>query len=250
MKFRLIRLALLAVFLLAAANLKVAAQPYPVVRLEDDPYRHLVLANGKIRVWDVVIPVGESTPFHDHRTDSLTVVINSTEISNVIEGGTATDTRMWPGTTFFTENSRSPYPYVHRIAVKGPNPHRVIEVDFRGAPEESDGVTKPSSDEWIHELLARNQRQGFKPIPISPNPPMRAFIFVLEAAQSTDRVAPGKNTLVIVVTGGPVTVQSADRDSDLRQLALGGVLWQEEASRLVFKNEAGNPTQLLEIEVK
>ena len=121
-----------------------------------------------------MIPVGESTPFHDHRTLSLTVVLNDTEISNVIEGGSATDTRLNSGTLLFSDNSGNPYPSVHRIAVKGSNPHRVVEIDFRSAPKEPDGVTNLSSDESILELItrARDERPGFVAIPSAPNSPI------------------------------------------------------------------------------
>src|SRR5258708_1195984 len=54
-----------------------------VVQLKDDPYRHIALENAVVRVWEAKVPIGEWTPFHEHKADEVSVRINSTVLVNV-----------------------------------------------------------------------------------------------------------------------------------------------------------------------
>lgn len=178
---------LIFLFSLAVLSAQAAAQEDKVVQMKDDPYRRLVLENTLIKVWEVMVPIGESSPFHEHKLDMVSVRINTTEVTNVPKGGLFSftrDMRLESGTVGFSEYSKSPY--IHRISPKGPNPHRVIEFELLGA---SGGARTGHASE----------RPGITTI--LDNPRVLASRVVLEPEQSTE-IAPRGNTLVVVIKGG------------------------------------------------
>ena len=71
---------------IAISSPQAAAQQDVVVQLKDDRYRRVVLENATVRVWEVNVPIGESTPFHEHNIDMAAVRINTTEITNEPKG--------------------------------------------------------------------------------------------------------------------------------------------------------------------
>src|SRR5438105_424988 len=77
---------LIVCFLASVFANSAAADEERVVQLKDDPYRHVVLENSVLRVWEGKVPVGEWTPFHEHKSDEIAVRINSTMLVNVPRG--------------------------------------------------------------------------------------------------------------------------------------------------------------------
>ena len=220
----------------AVASSAATAQQEAVVQLRDDPYRRLAIENAVVRVWDVMVPLGESTPFHEHKTDTVSVRINSTEITNIPKGGlfsSPKDFRLESGTVSYSEYSKSPY--VHRIAPKGPNPHRVIEIELLGTPGED-----RSSES--------GERPGFTRI--LDNPRIRAFRLVLEPTQSTDLLAPANRTVVVVVKGGAVSLKPAPDAVQPNEFKSGDVQWLGEVMRRSIKNDGPSRIEIVEVEVK
>ena len=227
---------LLCIVGVALASPDAMAQQDAVVQLKDDPYRRLVVENTVVRVWDVMVPLGESTPFHEHKTDTVSVRINSTEITNVPKGGLFSaprDFQLESGTASYSDYSKSPY--IHRITPKGPNPHRVIEIELLGAP----GTDRSGQS---------GERPGFTQI--LDNPRIRASRLVLEPAQSTDLLAHGKNTLFVVVKGGRISEQSAAQGAQSREFRVGEVRWHGEPTQQSLLNSGTSRIELVEVELK
>ena len=179
-----------------------------------------------VRVWDVMVPIGESGPFHEHKLDMVSVPINTTEITNVPKGGLfsfARDFRLESGSVHFSEYLKSPY--VHRIIPKGPNPHRVIEFELLGT----------SKADRAGPVM---ERTGFTTI--LDNARVLASRLILEPGH-TSEIAPRGNTVMVVVKGG--VAQS-------KELKAGDVEWHGEATRRLIKNDGPSPMELVEVEVK
>ena len=212
--------------ILAVVTLQALAQD-KVVQLKDDPYRRVVLENAIVRVWEVRVPVGESTPFHEHRNDQVSVRINTTVLTNEPKGGLFSFTRdfaLEAGTVSFAEYTGNPY--VHKITPKGPSAHHVIEAEIL-APATSD-----------HRGITASERPGVTTL--LDNRRIRVARVVLEPGRSLD-VAPHPNTMVVVVTGGKY---------GSKQLKAGDVQWHGEPMSRNVKNEGPTPIELVEVAVK
>jgi quercetin dioxygenase-like cupin family protein len=75
---RLILVLFLAAFL--------AAQSAPEVDITAEPHHHLVLANDRVRVFDVDIPPHSETLLHRHAHDYIYVMLGPSEVVNAIAG--------------------------------------------------------------------------------------------------------------------------------------------------------------------
>lgn len=212
---------------LAVASHGASAQQDLVVQLKDDPYRRVVLENPLVRVWEVRVPVGESTPFHEHRNDQVSVRINSTVLENTPKGGLLSFTRdfkLEAGSVSFAEYTGSPY--VHKITPKGPNPHHVVEAELLGP--------RPVAE----RPAPAGARAGFEVVLDKPR--VRASRLIVEPGQTAELVT-GPNTFVVVLKGGP----AAPRD-----LKAGDVQWYGEASRQSLRNIGSSRLELIEVEVR
>lgn len=220
------RIGVICVVASAIAAPHAMAQEDTVVQLKDDPYRRIAVENAMVRVWAVMIPVGRTTPFHEHKIDMVAVRINGNELTNVPKGGLfnfTTTTRVEPGSVSFAEYTKSPY--IHSITPKGPLPHHVIEMEILGgASAEPDA--EPSD------------RLGFTTI--VDNSRIRAARLFVAPGQSAD-VLPRKNTLLVVVKGG--TTQP-------KELKAGDFEWHSDAAPRSIRNDGPTPLELVEVVVK
>lgn len=66
---------------------------------------------------------------------------------------------------------------------------------------------------------------------------MRASRLILDPKQSTETLAPAKNTLIVVVRGG-------------QELKTADVRWYPEPGSRSLRNEGAAPIELVEVEVK
>jgi hypothetical protein len=223
--------ALLAALFVQAA----AAQQDAVVQLKDDPSRRIVLENSVVRIWEVNVPVGESTAFHEHSIDTASVRINATVLTNEPKGGGlfsfARDYSLDAGSVSYSGYSKEPY--VHRITPKGPNPHRVIEFEIL-VPS---GKSADAAERAGYTMLMDNSR-------------IRASRLALDPGQSSDQVAPRKNTLVVVVKGGVALQQSNEEAPQTSELKPGDIQWHAAAGKRTLKNAGASQIDIVEVEVK
>ena len=64
----------------------LAAQSAPEVDITAEPHHHLVLANDKVRVFNVDVPPHSETLLHRHAHDYIYVMLGPSEIVNAIAG--------------------------------------------------------------------------------------------------------------------------------------------------------------------
>jgi hypothetical protein len=213
-----------------------AADEERVVQLKDDPYRHIVLENAVLRVWEAKVPVGEWTPFHEHKADEVSVRINSTVLVNVPKGrffNFTSESTLESGSVSFNERAGG---YIHKISPKGPNSHYVIEAEF----------VKSDPLSGARRALPSPERAGVTTILDTPR--FVASRVVLEPGNARE-IAPGMNTLVVVVKGGRASAPSS-ADAPARELKPGEVQWYSEAGSRSMKNEGSAPIELVEVAVK
>lgn len=214
----------IAAVAMALASHWAGAQQEPVVQLKDDPSRRVVMENALVRVWEVRVPVGDSTPFHEHRNDQVTIRINSTVLTSVPKGGGlfsfTRDFQLESGSVSYADYTGSPY--IHKITTKGPNPHHVIETELIGPRPSAAQVA--AADRAGATIVLDNQR-------------IRVSRMVVEPGRSAE-IAPRPNVFVVVVKGGADGLKPAD------------VRWYGDAAARSIRNEGPSTLELVEVEVK
>jgi quercetin dioxygenase-like cupin family protein len=110
----------------AAAKASPPRQPSTVL---DEPHHYWLFEDEYVRVYDVRIQPGETTPFHRHAYDSVSVRISGGWIASQVQG------RSWrkpekseAGTVEFRPDSQRPYS--HRVRNDGPAEYHVVIVQL------------------------------------------------------------------------------------------------------------------------
>src|SRR4030095_10033490 len=65
----------------------VAQPPDGVVPITSEPDHKIRFDNGRVRIYEVVLPKGKATLMHEHRADSFTVFFRTAEVTNEPHGG-------------------------------------------------------------------------------------------------------------------------------------------------------------------
>ena len=111
----------------ASANAAQPPVPAPLEYLADSRHRWL-FENEYLRVYDVRIPPGETTDFHRHAYDTVTVRVSGGLIAIQPQGGPWGKTeRIEPGVAFSADSKN---PVVHRVRNDGTTDYRVVLVQL------------------------------------------------------------------------------------------------------------------------
>ena len=111
----------------AAANAAAAPVPAPPEYLSDSRHRWL-FENQYIRVYDVRIPPGETTDFHRHAYDAVTVFVSGGLVAIQVQGEPWGMTeKIVPGVAFSADSKK---PFVHRVRNDGTAEYHVILVQL------------------------------------------------------------------------------------------------------------------------
>lgn len=99
------------------------------VPLTQEPHHHVMFENQYVRVLDVNISPGESTLFHTHGHDNLSVRISGGFTQSQVQGKDWRQaSQVERGTVVFSEGSTKPY--THRIRNLGTGVYRVIDIEL------------------------------------------------------------------------------------------------------------------------
>lgn len=99
------------------------------VSVNREPNHHVVLENQYARVVDVNIPPGQTTLFHMHQRDNLSVRISGGLTQAQVQGKDWNPPKQNErGSVNFSEGSTKPY--THRIKNLGPETYHVIDIEI------------------------------------------------------------------------------------------------------------------------
>ncbi len=123
-------------FLPLLASIQSFAQDAPVP-IEQEPRHKLVFENEFIRIFDTRIPIGDVSQFHIHSFDSAFVCINGGETQSE-ELGKPIQKRppFKAGDVWYRPHATTPL--THRVSNLGQTDFRVLDIELRQAPTESD----------------------------------------------------------------------------------------------------------------
>jgi quercetin dioxygenase-like cupin family protein len=104
-----------------------SAQP-DVVPVEQEGHHHVLFENQYARVLEVRIPPGETTLFHTHAHDNISIRISGGMIQSQFQGKEWRPSTIKPGAVVFADGSKNPY--THRIKNLGASVYQVVDVEL------------------------------------------------------------------------------------------------------------------------
>lgn len=204
----------------------------PTVRIDEEPRHRLVYQNHYARVFDVVIPPGDTTRFHVHAAPMTGVVIqdarNWTQTLGALPGPVKAGNS--PGTIL--ENWTSTLPYAHRVGNVD-----VVAIHY-----------------IVGEWLASS---GIDVPPLGGSPTLqlikegavaRVYRIVLAPGESTEMHTHASPGLIVQVTAGTVTDEGAPHPAAFGGSGAGAWRWRDPGHRHLLRNTGTAPAQVVEID--
>jgi quercetin dioxygenase-like cupin family protein len=204
-----------------------AAQESPVP-VDQEPHHHVVLKNESVLVMHVILPAGESTLYHIHTRDRVSVALTSTMLAqqelNEPEGK--------PNLTHPGDISAIPNegPYTHRLRNLGPATFEVIDVEFFHRPEHpSETAAAPVAAE---------------------NASARVYRWTLAPGASTSMHTHERPYLILAVTPMQLKMTGPDGTSMTHEVKAGDFHWVDSNVTHSLTNAGTSEGEIVEIELK
>jgi hypothetical protein len=197
-----------------------------------EPSHHVRFDNAKVRVYDVQVPKGKWTQFHEHKWDNFFVFIAPTTQEFEFLDGRKGTREVKPGDVGFSSTSAGAY--THRVRAIGALPLHVVDIEILNNEKLGSGVPGPKRPDPL-KMVLENARG-------------RAYDIVLKPGESAVFMRPG-NTGIFAVSGGRVSETGEGKAVRLWDSEPGDFRWNEAAERLTIKNEADRQEEFVEIEI-
>jgi len=214
-----------AVLFWLAATCSAQQAPVPV---EQEPHHHVVLKNDDVLVMHVTLPAGETTLYHTHSRDRVSVALTSTLLAQQELG----KPEGRPNTTHPGDISAitSSGPYTHRLRNPGPATFEVVDVEFFHRPKNP--TSKPAA-----------------PV-AAENPSARVYKWVLEPGASTPMHTHERPYLILAVTPLQLKMTAPDGSSMSHEIKAGDFHWVDAKVTHTLANAGSAEGEIVEIELK
>jgi quercetin dioxygenase-like cupin family protein len=198
------------------------------VPVEQEPHHHVVLKNDSVLVMHVVLPAKETTLYHTHSRDRVSVALTST---NLVQQK-LNDPEGKPGVTHPGDISAIPNdgPYTHRLHNLGPATFEVIDVEFFRRPEHP-------SETPAAAVAAENASA-------------RVYNWILAPGATTTLHTHERPYLILAVTPLQLKMTSPDGSSMTHEVKAGDFHWVDAKVTHTLTNAGTAEGQIVEIELK
>jgi len=209
----------------------IAQSQDPVLPVSKEPSHHIRFDNGRVRVYNVRVPAGKWTEFHEHTWDNFFVFIIPTTQDCEFSDGRKGTREVKAGDVGFSSTATGPY--THRVTPRS-EPLHVIDIEIlNNAKLGSDSAAKrPESFKIVLENL-----RG------------RAYDLLLKPGQSTSLFTRAPNTGIFVVLGGRVSETPEGKAPRLWDSEPGDFRWSDLPERLTLTNNSPQDERFVEIEL-
>jgi hypothetical protein len=205
-------------------------RPLPVSK---EPSHHIRFDNGRVRVYDVQVPKGKWTEFHQHTWDNFFVFIVPTTQAYEFSDGRKGTREVKAGDVGFSSTATGPY--THRVTSQGDLPLHVVDIEIlNNAKIGSDAGTA-------------KRPEPFKTV--LENPRGRAYDLVLKPGESTPVFTRDLNTGIFAVSGGRVSETVDGKAPRLLDSEPGDSRWNDRTERLTITNNSATEEEFVEIEL-
>ena len=200
----MIRLSAVVIFSLTGLSWLSIQSPVPVL---NEPRHHLKFENEYVRVFDVVVPPGETTLFHIHSNDYAYVGIGAATLkAEVFGSGTSQDLILKDGEARFTKG-----PITHRVTNIASSPFRNITIEILKSPG-AVGASTPDTSPG-HSVVLENER-------------IRIERLILEPGQSTNVHTHNLSALSVFLTNSRVQITTPAGKAETFDYKPGDFRWR------------------------
>ncbi len=194
------------------------------VEVRDEPRHRRRFENEFVRVYDVLIPPGDTTLYHRHTEDTFYVAVNEATVRDRTWGEDEPRTGTAPAGSCLCRPHRA-RPLIHQVHNLGPGEMRLIGAEIKAAPAVTTAAPLSAAG---HALTLERDR-------------LRVYELALEPGQSTGDIVYGFSGLTVLLTVATWLVRHADGSERTVILAPGDVLWQPGPLGLSITNIGEEP---------
>ena len=210
------------------------AQPQGVVPITAEPSHKIRFDNGRVRMYEVVLPKGGTSLMHEHGADNFTVFFRTAEVTNEpYGGGKPVALTRTPGAVGFSSTANGPYS--HRITASGETAFHVIAMELLSPTPAGSATT--------------DKRLGSAFKVALENPRGRAYRVNLAPGESTERFTRPAGSAIFAITAGRISESVDGKPSRLWDFEPAHFRWLENSEKVSVKNEGSTHVELVEIEV-
>ena len=203
------------------------------VPVEKEPMHRLKFENEFVRLFDVLVPVGETTKYHVHLYDGVSVRVSNAQIIDESIGGGKEPFDVKYGVATF---GARPAPLTHRVINSGKSDFRNIFI----------------------ELLAGKNSPAAKPFPVLSeghvtlidNDRVRVNRLVLKPGESSKMHTHPMHGLGIILYDSTIELIAPDGTKRKLEPKAGDSTWQNAGTTHVIKNVGTNVFEAIDIELK
>jgi hypothetical protein len=199
-----------------------------------EPSHHVRFDNGRVRVYDVRVPKGKWTQFHEHTQDNFFVFIDPTIQAYEFADGRHGTRLVKSGEVGFSSTEIGPY--THRVTTEGDLPLHVVDIEVLQNGQLGSGVAAPKRPESSFKMVMENSRG-------------RAYDIVLKPGESTALFLRPANTGIFAVSGGRVSETAEGKMARLWDSEPGDFRWNEVSEKLTIQNSSVRDEEFVEIEL-
>ena len=215
-----------ALLLLSSVFAQPVQSPVPVAQ---EPRHHLKFENKYVRVFDVVVPPGDTTLFHTHSNDYTFVSIGDADLKAEAMGSPAGDLKVKDGECRFTKG-----PITHRVKNVAPTAFRNITIEILSTPGTAPKQSEPLP---LHTVVLENDK-------------IRVERLILEPGKTVPVHKHTQPGLAVAVSAGKVVFESAGQKPQTVDFKPGGYRWRDGAATHSVKNVGKTRFEVVDIEWK
>jgi quercetin dioxygenase-like cupin family protein len=229
---RIVRSAGLAMLCGTLAAWGVESPTPSAVPIEQEPAHRLVLQNENVRVFEVWLPPGDTTLWHVHLHDGISVRLSDATIEDLPKDGQAKTFRLRRGEVAY---GATPTALTHQVRTAG-------DTAFHNAYIE---LLTP------HDVSTeRSVAIGSDPRVVLENDRVRALRRVLAPGESTDMHTHASEGVAVSVTAGRLEISTAEAVARTVELKVGAVQWLVPGTTHQLKNVGDVPIEIVDVELK
>ena len=206
----------------------VAAQQAPIP-VDQEPHHHVILRNDSILVMHVTLQPGESTLYHTHSHDRVSVDLADNRLTrqllNQPEGPPEDDK-----TGSVSSSTLGDGPYTHRVKNLGAQMFDVIDVEFLHRPAQS---STPAAAKVAAE-----------------NPSGRVYQWKLAPGAASSMHTHQRPYLILSATTMMLKMTAPDGQSSTHEVKAGDFHWIDSTVTHTLANAGTTEGQIVEIELK
>lgn len=194
------------------------------VAVRDEPRHRRRFEDDWVRVYDVLVPPGDTTLYHHHTEDTFYVAVNEATVADTTWGEDEARTGTAPAGTVMCRPHRT-RPLIHQVHNVGAAEMRLIGAELKATP----AVTSTAPLEAAgHSLVLERER-------------LRVYELALDPGESTGEVRYGFSSLTVLLTIATLAVRSADGGEQLAVYAPADVVWRPQPTTLIITNVGEEP---------